>query len=198
MPVDARPEPEAEKRQAIETAAIAVFSERGYAATTMAHVAEAAGVSRPALYQHFHNKRDLFGWAFTVLFDEAVDAALAALTTPGDRADQLDGFLQRFDGDLWERTAASPHSDELLSVKSRYVAEAILAIMERRREGLDSYLRSSAAGSGRRNVGQLRHDWAEVLSLAPRGLKEDLPTVAAYRRRLRTLAESIAADIERR
>jgi AcrR family transcriptional regulator len=40
--------------------AIDVFAERGFHGTSMDEVAEAAGVTKPVLYQHFDSKRELF------------------------------------------------------------------------------------------------------------------------------------------
>jgi TetR/AcrR family acrAB operon transcriptional repressor len=54
------------KEEALETrnhildTAETVFFERGVARTSLAHVAEAAGVTRGAIYWHFKNKGDLF------------------------------------------------------------------------------------------------------------------------------------------
>lgn len=50
----------AERRQRIESAAVAVFAERGYDATTLGEVATAAGVTRSVLYDHFRDKRRLY------------------------------------------------------------------------------------------------------------------------------------------
>ncbi len=184
------------KRAAIESAAIAEFSARGFAATSMANIASAAGMSRPALYQYFRNKNDIFVSAFTALFNATTDRALAALSEPGSVAEQLDGFLQRFEGDLWEYTAASPHSEELMSAKYEFAAEPVLSVIARLLAGLSDYLdrvdprRSSAPARAR------REEWLEVLQLSPKGFKIDEPTVTTYRRRLTTLSRSVAADIE--
>ncbi len=54
-----------EKRQAeLLEAAIAVFAERGYQATTMDEIAERAGVSKGMLYIYFKNKEALFSAVF--------------------------------------------------------------------------------------------------------------------------------------
>ena len=45
----------------------------------MSHIAEQAGMSRPALYQYFQNKGDIFACAFAALVEQAGDRALAAL-----------------------------------------------------------------------------------------------------------------------
>ena len=46
-------------RAAIADAAVALFTERGFAETTMDDVADAAGVSRRTAYRHFPSKDDL-------------------------------------------------------------------------------------------------------------------------------------------
>lgn len=46
-------------RGAIIVGAAAVFEEHGYGSTSLSQVAEAAGVTKGALYFHFHSKEDL-------------------------------------------------------------------------------------------------------------------------------------------
>ncbi|MFF2045984.1 ScbR family autoregulator-binding transcription factor [Kitasatospora sp. NPDC058170] len=46
-------------RQAVLLAAAEVFDERGYAAATMAEILDRAGVTKGALYFHFHSKEEL-------------------------------------------------------------------------------------------------------------------------------------------
>lgn len=184
------------KRAAIHDAAIGEFSARGFSNTSMANIADAVGMSRPALYQYFQNKGDIFASAFTALIDDAVDRSLAALEAPGTVAEQLDGFLQRFDGDLWERTSASPHSDEILNAKSAHAAEGVAIAYARHRAGLAGYLRQVGPGGRARAVEEQRTAWADLLALSPKGFKSDDPAVDRYRRRLFTLAHSVAADIE--
>lgn len=178
------------RRSAIHAAAVREFSARGFAATSMAHIAASAGMSRPALYQYFDNKRDIFASAFTALVDDAADRALAALAAPGTWAERLDGFLQRFDGDLFEQMAASPHSLELLHAKYEHAADAWVGGMQRLQTGLAAQLRRTGAPKRR------QAEWRELLELSPKGFKLDQPTVTVYRRRLATLARGVAADIE--
>ena len=49
-----------EKSTAILDGATSVFLEEGYAGTTMDRVAAVAGVSKPTVYSHFHDKEGLF------------------------------------------------------------------------------------------------------------------------------------------
>jgi AcrR family transcriptional regulator len=52
--------PAAERRQQLLDVAVATFAKRGYRNTSMNDVAEAAGVTKPVLYQHFGSKHELF------------------------------------------------------------------------------------------------------------------------------------------
>jgi AcrR family transcriptional regulator len=67
-----------------------VLAKRGFYQTTMADIADAAGVTKPVLYQHFASKRDLYS---AVLHDignrlqEAVIAAAQSAVTPRQQAD---------------------------------------------------------------------------------------------------------------
>src|ERR1700736_6412823 len=49
-----------ERRQAIITVAIRLFSEKGFRGTTTREIAAAVGVSEPVIYQHFAAKKDLY------------------------------------------------------------------------------------------------------------------------------------------
>jgi len=78
---------EQRREQLLEVAA-ALFSERGYRSTTMDDVAEAAGVTKPLLYQHFSSKK--------ALYLELVDAvAHRVLTAIAEAAIQAEGPRQK-------------------------------------------------------------------------------------------------------
>jgi len=192
---DQRDERGAPQRGVIHAAAIAQFSEHGFAATSMADIADAAGMSRPALYQYFRNKRDIFASAFVALFDDHVDRALQALNGDGTTERRLEGFLQRFEGDLWELMAASEHSEEIMSAKTADTTEEIQRVIARLRVGLAAFLAEAYPGRSQAAKDR-RAEWAEILEFSPKGFKYDTPSVADYRRRLTALARGVAADIE--
>ena len=173
--------------EAILRASIPVFAERGFRRTSMANIAAAAAVSRPALYQYFTDRADLFAAAFRLLLDESTARALDALDTPGALADQLDGYLQRMSGDAYASLAATEHGDELMEARHQFAADAALHAMNRAHDGLRSHLEqhTTADEHTRTNV-------FELLTLTLTGLKHDHPTPAAYRRRLNFLAHTAA------
>lgn len=74
------PRADTHRRQEVARAALAVFLERGYAGTSMARVARAAGVTKAALYHHFDTKEEMFVSALAADASDSLDAldALAA------------------------------------------------------------------------------------------------------------------------
>lgn len=177
----------AQRVEDIRRAAVPVFAAQGFRRTSMADLARAAGVSRPALYQYFENRADLFRAAFQVLLEDATDAALAALDVDGTVAERIDGYLQRLSGDGYEALAATPFGAELMEARHEFAADVAQAAFDRARAGLRAFVNSNSSADARTRSAAL-----DLLALAPAGLKGDDPTAAAYRRRLTTLAEAAA------
>lgn len=65
------------RREQLLDVALDVFARAGYHGASMNDVAEAAGVTKPVLYQHFESKRDLY----RALLDEVGARLLKAVTT---------------------------------------------------------------------------------------------------------------------
>ena len=53
-------EPESAVRERLLAAALQLFTSRGYAATSVREIVEAAGVTKPALYYYFRNKEGIY------------------------------------------------------------------------------------------------------------------------------------------
>src|SRR5690606_37073900 len=70
-PVPHRPasQPAADRRsvreQALQTAALELFTQRGYEATTMADIGAAIGIRGPSLYKYVSSKQDLLAQVMT-------------------------------------------------------------------------------------------------------------------------------------
>jgi AcrR family transcriptional regulator len=80
-------------RERLERAALALFTEHGYEATTVAQIADRAGLTKSTFFRHFADKREvLFGGQdlLSGLFADAIRAAPPAAST----ADCLDASLQ--------------------------------------------------------------------------------------------------------
>lgn len=175
-----------EKRGRILDAAFAKFSAYGFGRTSMADIAEAAEMSRPALYQHFGNKEEIFREMLARILDDAAGKALVALDQEHDLEAQLDGFLQRWFGDLTESFRATAHGADLVEAKAGHARPVVEANDRRIRKAVS--VRLQAATGPTIDVADL----VDLLLLAPVGLKADDPSMPRLRRRLRSLASSVA------
>src|SRR5690242_16718988 len=86
----------ARRRQLLDVA-LTVFAARGYHATSMNDVAEAAGVTKPVLYQHFRSKRALYLELLEDVGGRLQDAiGKATATADGPRDQVKSGFRAYF------------------------------------------------------------------------------------------------------
>jgi AcrR family transcriptional regulator len=99
-----------ETRQRIQRQAIRLFDDRGYDATTVNEVADAAGVSAMTVYRHFPTKEDLVLYDD---FDQLAASTIAGLPTDGSLADRIGStILAVFD-------LATAHDRDLLLTRLR-------------------------------------------------------------------------------
>ena len=91
-------------RRRLKEAATAEFAEQGPDGTTMARIAERAGINKERLYKYFGDKQALFE---TVLSDEL--EKLASALSPADLAD-----IGEYAGRLFDYHAAHPELARLL------------------------------------------------------------------------------------
>ncbi|GHF17595.1 MULTISPECIES: TetR/AcrR family transcriptional regulator [Streptomyces] len=87
-------------RQRLLQAAIACLAEHGWAGSTVAVVAERAGVSRGAAQHHFRTREDLFTAAVEYVAEER-SAALRALRGPACRAAVVSELVALYTGPLF-------------------------------------------------------------------------------------------------
>ena len=119
-----RTKQEAEQtRRAIMEAALETFNTRGIASTTLEHIAEAAGVTRGAIYHHFGDKQALLSAIREDVSLPIIDRAdFALLSGEGDPLDRVRRFLldiyTAVDQDARTRTAVS-----VMNFKCEYVGE---------------------------------------------------------------------------
>jgi AcrR family transcriptional regulator len=106
--------PAPERREQILDVSVQVFAQRGFHSTSMNDVADAVGVTKPVLYQHFESKQDLY----LALLDEAGTRLRNAITKAvagahnGKQATEM-GFKAYF------RWVADDHDAFLLLFGSR-------------------------------------------------------------------------------
>jgi AcrR family transcriptional regulator len=92
-------------RQRLERAALALFTERGYDDTTVAEIADRAGLTKSTFFRHFADKREvLFGGQdlLAKVFSDAIQAAPPAATTVDCLAAALESAAVAFTPDRHE------------------------------------------------------------------------------------------------
>jgi AcrR family transcriptional regulator len=95
-PTPARLSATARREQILEVA-LDVFSRSGYHGTSMNDVADAAGVTKPVLYQHFDSKRELYGALLEEVGNRLLSAiAKATADAPDGRSQTQRGFQAYF------------------------------------------------------------------------------------------------------
>src|SRR5947208_5518066 len=134
--------PAVQRRRQLFDVSLEVFASRGYHGASMAEIAEAAGVTKPVLYQHFRSKRELY---LELLADvgqrllEEVQKATAAAGGPSQQvasgfaayfrfvADNESAFRLLFGGD--GREADPQFADAVRRVEDA-MADAIAALID--------------------------------------------------------------------
>jgi AcrR family transcriptional regulator len=87
MRIDPRVLSEIERREALLSAAEHVFLSKGYVSTTMADIAQAAGMSKKTIYQVFNSKK--------ALFDALMMDRMTVLKMPAEDADRAPTVILR-------------------------------------------------------------------------------------------------------
>ena len=88
--------PRDQRRVQLLDAASEVFTTRGYHAAAMDDIADAAGVSKPVLYQHFGSKLELYLALLDRSCDSLVEVVEEALTSTDDNADRVVAAMGAF------------------------------------------------------------------------------------------------------
>lgn len=86
----------AEKRNAVLLAAVRMFNERGFHATSLDDVAASLGISKPTIYHYFGTKEQVLLECVTIGFNQLLDAAQDARNTRGEGIDRLRKFLESY------------------------------------------------------------------------------------------------------
>ncbi|MFD0203412.1 MULTISPECIES: TetR/AcrR family transcriptional regulator [Saccharothrix] len=174
-------------RDRILAAGLDVFGRHGFRQTSMALVAEAARMSRPALYQHFKSKEDLFRAVGERLVVDLVEAAGAAGRADGPTVDRLCRVLS-VKVELTGPTVAAARRRELFAEANSLAPDLPAAF----RAGVVAVLADvlAQAGTADTETAALLFDSATGIALEPSSSDE-------HARRLRRLVELVVGGLTR-
>lgn len=107
------------------------FARHGFAKTSMADIARAAGISRTSLYNHFPTKEDVFKALSGRINDRVYGAVVTALSDSGPWEQRLLGIINARVSWVYELLHASEFGRELINEKNRLCGGAVLAANDR-------------------------------------------------------------------
>jgi TetR/AcrR family transcriptional regulator len=174
---------------ALLAAAYQAFARHGFKRTTMGDIAEAAGMSRPALYLRVSNKEEALRLVADALLAQSLGAARAAADGPGDLADRAEAVLLAKLELTLGLAARSEHAAELLEQYHRLVPEGAEAYFERLAVILAGVLAGSGAADARCAT------LAEALICTVLGLEIDLGRPDRARRLLHEMTQAVTAGL---
>jgi TetR/AcrR family acrAB operon transcriptional repressor len=188
-------------RARIIDAALLVFRRHGFRRSSIEQAAEAAGLTRQALYHHFDSKEALFRAVIERLHEDALAAEIAAADAADKAGGRLADILVASVGAKLSQLAAaldgSPHVEELFSehllqardLYQKYAAiyaEQLAATIARvcRKQGLAL------------NAGMTPRELARCIEMAVNGTKSAYPgmqPVDAFLKDLDTMLRTLVA-----
>jgi len=97
-PGDAPTFTEAARREQITNIAIDLIAEFGYAGTSLAKIAEAAGLSNAAVLYHFGSKNAVLESAYTKVITDLAESVWAAMDGAPSARDSIDAYVRSLVG----------------------------------------------------------------------------------------------------
>ena len=176
--------PKDAKDVAILKAAFECFSRYGLRRTSMADIAELAGMSRPALYLHYAGKEDIFNALVRVhLARSETEVARVLAAHHAGPTETLLAVFHAIDGDVAEAMLSSPHADEILSADGPHNKEELRRGEARIAAQLAGWIETGVA-DGRMTLKGLAGDAVQVartILAAKHGIKAGSRDFSSYR-----------------
>jgi len=170
-----------DKRSRILGAARSVFLSYGFKRVNMNDIAEAAGVSRPALYVLFRNKEEIFIAAYLRWVDETIAQVEAAMAQTARPKNKLARAFEIWAIGPFEMTRASLAAEELVNCNFAFAEAAReqgYAAFEATITPVVAKLSETLPAASRIAPGRISH----VLVSAVRGFKQSAATPDQMRR----------------
>jgi len=182
-------------------AAMRVFRRHGFRRSSIEQAAEEAGLTRQALYHHFASKEALFRAVIERLYEQALDAEIAAARAAEaaglELADILVGQIAARLQTLFASLKGSPHTEELFS---EHLAQARDLYQVHSTRFADQIAATIARACRRRKLtlasGVSVRELARCVEMAIHGAKSAFPAmqpVDAFLKQLETMLRMLIA-----
>jgi AcrR family transcriptional regulator len=181
------------KEEHVLTAAREVFMRYGFKRATMSDLADAAQMSRPALYLIFSSKEDIFRALITQIFTELLREVREEVSKSEEVADQLTGAFEVWCVRPFEMIQVSPDAKDILESGYAFATEITVRAFADFEAILADVLRPlvSAQADPPLSSEQLAH----ILTTAAQGFKESASSAAQLRQLIKGLTTIVLASL---
>jgi AcrR family transcriptional regulator len=176
------------KKSKITTAARAVFLRYGFKRTNMNDIAEAAGISRAALYLVYKNKEDVFVGVFLQWLDETlveIASSMASIQMPEEK---LERAFEIWTVRPFEMLVASPEAKDLIECSFGF-AQASLNLGYKKFEATILPVLASIAERQPKKAQISPERSAHVLASSVRGFKQTATTPTELRQLIKEMLQ---------
>lgn len=165
------------KISGILDAAFRIFAHHGFRKTSMLDIADAAGISRAALYLYFKNKEDVFRCASQRLHDKVMLRVEAAMAGNGGTMTRIVAALDAFFTGLLQPIQASAYGSELFDANMALAGDITQAARQRTQSLIaDALTHAHAAGEIDLDASEASAEaLAELILTAADGFKHARP-----------------------
>ena len=169
--------------------ALKQFNRHGFAKTSMADIAEAAGISRTSLYKHFSSKEDIFKALSERMNARVYDAVMAAFSAESAWDERLLSAINARVSWVYQLLHESEYGREMINEKNRICGGAILAANDRFHGLVARLIADQVKDEGRADT------LASVLIQSVNGILENAETSQEAEARVTLLVEIFCRGI---
>ncbi len=183
--------PKDAKKETVFAAAYDVFSTYGYRRTSMNDIAQAAGMSRPALYLLFDNKESLFRELAADLQTQAIDDATAELSGDGAFNARFTAAILAYERVYYEPISQSPHGAELIDVNLSIASDIMIKGNDRLIGHLADAIKAALSTGALEATGTSLNPKAfvELLMTSIGGVKKKAASNKEFRRQIKNITQ---------
>lgn len=191
-----------DKRGTILESALTVFLTYGFKKTSMDDIAQQAGVSRPALYQLFKNKTDIFRALSQDLMQNALVQAKNAFDLGGTPREQLFNAIDSSIMEMHRFCDQSVHGAELIGINQEIARDiefdwknGMIAVIG---DGIDRMIKSGAANGSKLQEKDLNSEAvARILMHSMEGMRESYLSGQSIESYVEQLVDFVALSLEK-
>lgn len=181
------------KEEHVLAAAREVFMRHGFKRTTMSDLAEAAQMSRPALYLIFSSKEEVFRALVTQIFTELLREVREAVSKHGEVADQLTCAFEVWCARPYEMIQVSPDARDILESGYAFATEITLRAFADFEQIISDILRPIVSDQADPPLSS--EQLAHILTTAAQGFKESVSSAVQLRQMIKGLITIVLAGL---